>query len=236
MELLTKILHIIRYWIAGRNYVRSIGLGSIEISPCADVAKTKIYVYSGASLIIDDNCIIKDCVISVTKGSCRIGENTIIEGVDISIDNGEIKVGHHCKISCKRIWVRFGGIIGIGDYTNINSGSEIRCDESVSIGSYNQISYNVRIWDTNTHSKLSKEQRRYVTESHFPYFGFEETRPETAPVIVGDDCWIGEGVVILKGSTIGDRSIIGFGTFICGRNIPSDCRAVNERKLQISPL
>lgn len=236
MGLLNNVIQVIRYWIFGKNYVRSIGSGEIEISSSASIVNTKIYVYSGASLIIEENCKIKDCTISVTKGLCRIGSSTIIEGANISIDNGEITIGHHSKISCKRIWVRFGGIVGIGDYTNINSGSELRCDEKVSIGSYNQISYNVRIWDTNTHSKLSKEQRRYVTETRFPYFGFEESRPKTAPVIIGDDCWIGESAAILKGSTIGDRSIIGFGTFISGKDIPSDSRAVNERRLHISPL
>lgn len=234
MGLLRSFWIILRHWLSGRSYVRIIGSGYFKSSQSACISKSKIYVYPGASLIIGQNCDIRNANISVTKGSCEIADNAIIDGSTISIDNGELKTGHHSKISCKRIWIRFGGVLTVGDYTNINEGSELRCDESLSIGSYNQISYNVRIWDTNTHSKLSKQQRRHITEARFPYFGYEGSRPETASVRIGDDCWVGENVAILKGSHIGDGCIIGFGTMICGKDIPSECRVVNERVLKIS--
>lgn len=234
---LLKSLEIgLRHWILGRSYVRIIGSGFFNCVSSTCIAKSRIYIYPGASLTIGRNCKIKGASISVTNGSCDIEDNTIIDGAIISVDDGEVKIGHHSKISCKRIWVRFGGVLNIGNYTNINEGSELRCDESLSIGSYNQISYNVRIWDTNTHSKLSQEQRRHMTEARFPYFGFEESRPETAPVSIGDDCWIGEKAAILKGCRIGDGSIIGFDTLICGKEIPSGCCVVNERPLKISTL
>ena len=42
-----------------------------------------------------------------------------------------------------------------------------------------------------------------------------------APVVIGRDCWIGSSVIILKGVTIGDNSIIGAGSIIT-ENIPSE--------------
>ena len=59
MGLLNNVIQVIRYWIFGKNYVRSIGSGEIEISSSASIVNTKIYVYSGASLIIEENCKIK---------------------------------------------------------------------------------------------------------------------------------------------------------------------------------
>ena len=236
MGLLNSFRIGLRHWLSGRSLVRIIGTGYFKSDSSACISRSKIYIYPGASLIIGKNCNIKGVTISVTKGCCHIDNYTIIDGSLLSIDKGELKIGHHSKISCKRIWIRFGGTLTIGDYTNINEGSELRCDEFLSIGSYNQISYNVRIWDTNTHSKLSKEQRRNITEARFPYFGFEESQPDTAPVKIGDDCWIGEKAAIMKGSCIGDGSIIGFDTLICGKEIPSECRVVNERPLKISNI
>ena len=109
---------------------------------------------------------------SIVKGSEK-DRTTLI------INNGSVVVHDHAKLSVRRVWVRFGGVVDIGRYTNINANSEIRCDDSVSIGAYNQISYNVRIWDTNTHSLLDKSERRTLTETRFPYFGYEKERPIT---------------------------------------------------------
>jgi maltose O-acetyltransferase len=160
------------------------------------------------------------------------GKNKVV----ITIDNGEVKIADHTKISCKRIWIRFGGNLTIDRYTNINSGSEIRCDEAIDIGSFNQISYNVCIWDTNTHTILTPEERRKVTMEKYPYFGYESTRPQTAKISIGNDCWIGEDATIFKGTIIGDGSVIGYGTLVANKNIPANSRVVNRRELSIDNL
>ena len=108
----------------------------------------------------------------------------------------------------------------------------MRCDESISIGSYNQISYDINIWDTNTHNILPVEDRRRVAEEYFPYFGKETEKPITKPVIIGDDCWLGERVSILKGSIIGDEVIVGYNTTITGKNIQSKSTVVSEISLK----
>lgn len=190
-------------------------------------------MYPEASLTIEDGCQLDGVSISIVRGNCTLGQKNILEGVSINIECGSMCVGHHTKIVCKRIWIRFGGNLNIGHYTNINNGSEIRCDESVSIGSFNQISYNVRIWDTNTHTILSPEDRRKTTIDKFPYFGYEKSRPKTAPVAIGDDCWIGEQAAILKGSSIGSRSIIAFKTIIAGKKIQADSKVITYTKLRI---
>ncbi|WIM67851.1 sugar O-acetyltransferase [Corynebacterium breve] len=41
------------------------------------------------------------------------------------------------------------------------------------------------------------------------------------PVVIGDDCWLGAGVMVMPGVTIGDRCVIGAGAVIT-KDIPSD--------------
>lgn len=121
----------------------------------------------------------------------------------------------------------------IGSYTNINSGSEIRSDESVIIGSYNQISYDVNIWDTNTHTIYKSEKRSEITRKYFPYFGYEIEKPLTSPIVVGDNCWIGERSSIMKGTQIGDNVIVGYNTMLLNKIIESNKRVVQDINLRI---
>ena len=63
--------------------------------------------------------------------------------------------------------------VRIGNYNNINERSWLRADEQITIGDYNQISYNVMIWDTNTHNIYTPSKRRELTEKYYPFFGYE---------------------------------------------------------------
>lgn len=46
-------------------------------------------------------------------------------------------------------------------------------------------------------------------------------------ITIGDDCWLGGGVIVCPGVTIGDRCIIGAGSVVT-RDIPSDSVAVGN--------
>lgn len=236
MGLLKSLFLFIYYKIRGDNHIRILGDGKLELDSTVILRHCTIIIGSNARLKIGTESKLIKSDIYINDGSCDIENYSIFDNTNISVEKGNIEIGHHSKIACKRIWVRFGGHVSIGNYTNINHGSEIRCDEEVLIGAFNQISYNVRIWDTNTHKILTKYERRNLTQEHFPYFGWEDSRPETKPVFIGNDCWIGENAVIMKGSSIDDESIIGFGTMVIGKYIPKHSRVVNERILRISLL
>lgn len=215
------------------SYIRCLSGGKLNISSSSKISHSTIIVYPEAQLTIDENVEITNTTIIIQKGFVFIGNNTIIKGnrgcpVFIQIDFGNLNVAHHCFLGCEKIWVRFNGNLVIGPYTNINKGSELRCDERVEIGSYCQISYNVRIWDTNTHEILPKLKRRERTEKYFPIFGKEINKPVTSPVKIGDDCWIGEYSAILKGSQIGDECILGFRTTLIGEKTPNRRTIINK--------
>lgn len=233
-----SIKGIILKYILKKSKVRFCPGSSGEIADNVEIQDSTIMVLPGAKLTIGEGCIFKNVNLYVGAGEVSIGRNCLFQTKDgsrinIIVDNGSVIMDHHSKLACKRVWVRFGGCLSVGKYTNVNDGSEIRCDESVSIGDYNQISYNVRIWDTNTHTIMPVNERRRIAEEKFPYFGFEETRPKSAPVCVGNDCWIGESATILKGSQVGNGSIIGFGALISGETIPKNSTVVCRRELAI---
>lgn len=226
-------------YLFSRTFFRVFPGANVNICSNVEICRSKIIVSAGATLSIAPNVRIKDAEIYVERGSLHIDGNCIIQGESktkhtcIVVNDGQVSIGNHSKVSCDKIWVRFGGALSVGEYTNINQGSEIRCDESITIGSFNQISYHVRIWDTNTHSILEPDERRRVAKQYYPYYGYEESRPQTRPIVIGNDCWLGEGVAILKGSCLGDRTIIGFQTTISGQTIPAGSRVVPDIKLRI---
>lgn len=233
-----KLTEIKYQYIFSGSYVRCLPTSKCIIGKNVTIRNSRILLAEGAYLNIADNAVIENVSLYVINGECIIGKRSIIRGANtkkmiFDIESGAVKIADHTKVLCKRIWTRFNGKLSIGSYTNINSDSEIRCDEKVEIGSFNQISYGVRIWDTNTHQKLSPEERRKVTIEKFPSFGYESARPETEPVFIGDDCWIGENATIMKGSNIGNKATVGYGALIIGKRVDEGKTAVTKSELKI---
>jgi len=109
------------------------------------------------------------------------------------------------------------GELEIGDYSGF-SGVSIYCANKIVIGKYVLCGGNVSIWDTDFHP-LDYQQRRE---------GFSGTR--TAPVIIGDDVFIGANSIILKGVTIGDKAIIGAGSVVTKDVLQGEIWAGNPAK------
>ncbi|MEG2377875.1 MAG: DapH/DapD/GlmU-related protein, partial [Clostridia bacterium] len=65
---------------------------------------------------------------------------------------------------------------------------------------------------------------------------FEFCKTQTAPVIIGDNVWVGGGVIIMPGVTIGDNVVIGAGSVVT-KDIESNviaygnpCRVIRANK------
>lgn len=56
-----------------------------------------------------------------------------------------------------------------------------------------------------------------------------------APVKVGNNCWIGSNVVILKGVEIGDHCVIGAGV-VLRESVPSGSIVTADTKLKITKI
>ena len=196
------------------------------------ILNSTVFVNRDSSLTLSEGVVLSGVNLYV-KGHVTIGAHTTLSDGTYTIDEGSLIIGHHTRLSLRRIWVRFGGKVEIGDYTNINDRSEIRSDECVQIGSYCQISYDINIWDTNTHKIYPTEKRRVIAEKYWPYFGKEVERPVTKPIVIGNDCWIGEKASILKGTTLGDGTIVGYNTLISNKTIPAGSKVIQKAELTI---
>ena len=105
----------------------------------------------------------------------------------------------------------------IGNNVGVSS-SCIWCSKSVTIGNNVKIGSGCIILDTDSHS-LDFMDRRESRLDH--------TNTNRQPIVIEDDVLIGTHSIILKGVTIGARSIIGAGSVVT-KDIPSDCIAAGN--------
>lgn len=159
------------------TYFRVCNGAELSLGKNVCIKNSRIIVTPGSSIRIGNGVVIENAEISVVDGSVSIGEYVRIghtkDSTLINVECGRMRVDHHTKIAARRVWIRFGGDLSIGCYTNINSNSEIRCDERISIGNFNQISYEVNIWDTNTHNILPniiRKTKRFAIPERAVYF------------------------------------------------------------------
>ncbi|MDP5158913.1 MAG: hypothetical protein NWQ07_10075 [Flaviramulus sp.] len=234
--------------------------GIFKLGKNVHIKNSNIYVKKGDSLTIGDNTQIKNTSISMIvgeKSEISIGNHCTIEAFNLSLINGIIRIGdynllqkgskvvkphfdvhgdlvigNYNRLRCD-IWIRFHGKVEIGSRNAINEGTEIRSDESIKIGDYNQISYDCVFWDTTTHNMYKADERRAITDNQYPDFGLEFEKPKTAPISIGNDCWIGKGVSVLKGTNVGNKCIVGYGALLSNVSIGDNKTLFNQPNLKI---
>lgn len=106
----------------------------------------------------------------------------------------------------------------IEDGVFMNNNCSINCLDSVIIGSKTLFGEGVKIYDHN-HQYTFKDQ---LTVSHKEF--------TTAAVYIGENCWLGSNVVVLKGVTIGANTIIGAGCIIY-KDVPANSIIINQQQL-----
>ncbi len=109
------------------------------------------------------------------------------------------------------IVARYGGKIEIGNHCGI-SGSTIYSWDSIKIGNYTRVGANCKIIDNDFHP----------VELEYRHKGLNEKHTRRAPIVIGNDCFIGMNSIILKGTTIGNNVIVGAGSVVHG-NFPDNC-------------
>lgn len=134
----------------------------------------------------------------------------------ISASNGgKIYLDKHIHIRRAVSVEADGGIVCIGEGTFLNNGCMLISKENITIGNNTAIGPNVFIYDHDHHIDG-------ITPVHDSGF-------VTAPVIIGDNVWIGANTVILRGSIIGNGCVIGAGSVIKGE-YPPDSVVIQKRE------
>lgn len=161
----------------------------------------------------------------------KCGKNLTVNGNIIIFKhaNSRIKIGNKCTFNSLNHY-NYRGInhccilqtgaenaeINIGDNCGF-SGVSIISKYKVTIGNHVNIGANSAIGDCDDHPDLYK------------------TKP--APILIKDNVWIGMNVIILKGVTIGENTVIGAGSIVT-KDIPANvvaagnpCKVIKQRNL-----
>ena len=146
----------------------------------------------------------------------QIGNNcTIMSGAGLNPLSRNIKT---CIYVGKKATLKLGNDVGI-------SSSTLWVKESVSIGNSVAIGADCIIMDTDAHNldwkiRCSEETNEYGES-------VDMVTAASAPIVIEDNVLVGARCIILKGVTIGARSIIGSGSIVT-KYIPSDCIAAGN--------
>lgn len=116
---------------------------------------------------------------------------------------------------------RENSIIEIGHYVGMSSPC-IWAKERITIGSYVNIGGDCILMDSDAHNLDWKV--RDSGEMYSPKETMDSHTAKCAPIVVEDHVLIGTRCIILKGVTIGARSVIAAGSVVT-KNIPADCIA-----------
>ena len=136
---------------------------------------------------------------------CRIYDSQI----QFFGDNNTVKIEHDCVLKNVDIWISDGGIVAIGHNTHFSGKIHIACIEGkkVHIGDRCLFSDSIIFRTGDSHSILDNAGRRINLAKD---------------ITIGDHVWIGQQVIVLKGSTVGSDSIIGTGSLLTGKYYESN--------------
>jgi acetyltransferase-like isoleucine patch superfamily enzyme len=153
-------------------------------------------------------------------GDCLLGAMAWCSGTP-----KQIKLGS--RTICRGILLCDGGLglIEIGDLVYIGDDVIISTRERIRIGARTMVAHGVQIFDNDSHPVDARDR-------HADYLNLIEGRPRahfiaSAPVEIGEDCWIGANSIVLKGVKIGDRSVVAAGSVVTVE-IGEDCVAAGN--------
>ncbi|MBR6422308.1 acyltransferase [bacterium] len=118
--------------------------------------------------------------------------------------HGKIDLGTNFRVRKRFCCLIRNGKVTIGDNVSFNNNCSVTALNSVKIGNDTIFGEGVKIYDHN--------------HSFHKDAGLIRTQPiKMGSVTVGNNCWIGSNVVLLKGTEIGDGCVIGAGCVISGK-------------------
>lgn len=150
------------------------------------------------------------------KANMTVGQNFVIT-------SGE-SFNPLCRNICASICLeRSTSIIEIGDDTGLSSPC-IWAKERIAIGNRVKVGGDCILMDSDAHNL---DYRIRGSGERIGKISKDVLTAKTAPIVIEDDVLIGTRCIILKGVTIGARSIIGSGSVVT-KSIPSDCIAAGN--------
>lgn len=141
----------------------------------------------------------------------EVGDRFSLQGRLVLKGPGTVKLGNDVIVDAKTdIYTHSPeAVVTVGDRSFLN-GMRVGCSQAIRIGD-DAIIADVRIMDTDFHSVSKRRQSR-------------DAPIVTSPVTIGRNVWIAGGAAVLKGTEIGDNSVVAFGSVVV-KSLPADCIA-----------
>lgn len=169
--------------------------------------------------------------IKLTLFGVTYGNHCVIHGnFSLRVNRGAtVSIGNNFCFICGRalnplsrnsggvIKLNAGAFLSIGEHVGISS-SVIWVHHSIHIGDYVKIGANTILMDSDCHSLNYLERRNHEADMK---------GKKNSGIVIGNDVLIGANCIILKGVSIGERSIIGAGSVVT-KDIPADCIAAGN--------
>ena len=168
----------------------------------------------------------------------------VLRGGKMIAWGGDLTTGVGCRIEAFIADGDKGNKIFLGNRIQLNDYVHISAMKSVTIGNDVLVASHVYISD-NSHGSYkgdNNDASPYERPVKRPYYA--------SPVKIGNRVWLGEGVIVLPGVTIGDGAVIGAHSIV-NKDIPANCIAVGSpakvvkqwddvlqrwEKIELSPL
>jgi acetyltransferase-like isoleucine patch superfamily enzyme len=158
-------------------------------------------------------------LIKLKSKNFKIGKNIILNGISkiYAKKDSKIFLGDNLIINSRR-YSNFAGLyknttiavlpkaeLIIGNNCGL-SGVSIYATKSIKIGNNVLIGVNCMIWDSDFH-QIKATDRKFN----------DKRKIISREIIIGDNVWIGGNSIILKGTKIGENSIIAAGSVVSGK-------------------
>lgn len=162
----------------------------------------------------------KTSKIILTSGRLSFSTNKIshkdIKSRFVMEKNSKIIVRGNYSFYCGAdILLKENAVLSLGNSWT-NCGCQIRCGNKIQIGDGCAFGRNVSILDSDFH--LIFDDNKQIINS-------------SKPIIIGNNVWIGQNAIILKGVTIGSNSIISAGSIVTKNVPPNTIVAGNPAKI-----
>ena len=148
------------------------------------------------------------------REATSVGPKVRLWGKPIVSDFGKMIIGDRARLVSTTATLELStggqGRLEIGESTFINYGCSISADKLVRIGPRCNIGTHCIMMDNDFH-RVEPERR--------------DQRPESRPIILEENVWLGARVIVLRGVTIGTGSVIGAGSVVT-KDIPPRSVAV----------
>jgi acetyltransferase-like isoleucine patch superfamily enzyme len=157
---------------------------------------------------------------------CPVGHCFLADGIPrIRMQRpGSISVGNNVTLNCRKMSNLAGisqptilqclneGRISLGDDSGL-SGAILSSRRHISLGQRCNLGVNARVYDHDFHS---------LDHSHRTDRRTDQMHTKSAPIEIDDDVLVGANVIILKGVSIGPRSIVAAGSVVTKGIYPAD--------------